>query len=426
MRRRITRSILVVVALVVLGLGLPLGVVVQRFYEDRSFVELQRRAAEATAEISLPLTAANIARAAAEADAPGAFSVYDDHARLLYGAGPAVGDEPVTRALRGEAAAASTQRELVVATPITDRRTERVIGAMRVTQRDDVVAGQARRAWLLMAAVVAAALALAVAVARSEARKLSAPIARLAEHAVRFGRGELSVGGERSGIAEVDTVAAALDDSATRLAQLLARERSFSADVSHQLRTPLAGLRLRLEHAVRVDDQRALVEGALAEVQRLEATVEQLLAMARDAHPVSGPLSVETTLQAVEERWSPRFGVEARPLAVSSGERLPPVNASDVSIGQVLDVLLDNALRHGGGAVSVHARPAAGGLVIEVDDEGAGFAEDRVEAIFERREGDDTGIGLELARTITEAEGGRLLATRARPPQFRLILPARP
>lgn len=205
---------------------------------------------------------------------------------------------------------------------------------------------------------------------------------------------------------------------------MLARERSFSADVAHQLRTPLAGLRLRLEHALRSDDKRHPVEGALAEVGRLEATVEHLLALARDTQQVSSPLAVPHLLHAVDERWQPRFAQAQRALTVHDGGRLPTVHASDVSIGQVLDVLIDNALRHGDGAVGVRARPAAGGLVIEVDDEGPGITDDRLAAVFDRHEGSGNGIGLALARTIAEAEGGRLLAVRGQPPCFHLILPA--
>jgi len=423
-RRRITRSILLVAALLVVGLGAPLAIVVQRFYDDRAVVDLQRRAAEATAELALPLNSENVARAARETDAPGAFSVYDDHGRLLFGAGLREADAPVLRALRGEAASDHTASGLVVATPITDRASERIIGAIRVTQPADLVAGQARRAWLLMGGVVSAAFIVALAIARSEARKLSEPIARLADQAVSFGRGELAARMEPSGIAEVDTVATALSDSAVRFAELLARERAFSADVSHQLRTPLAGLRLRLEHASRLGDQRPQVAGALVEVQRLEATVEQLLALARDAQPVSAALAVGDMLSALDERWRPRFAAASRELTVVIDERLPSVNASHVSIGQVLDVLLDNALGHGGGAVGVRARSTAGGLVIEVGDEGPGINDDRLGSVFDRGEGDGHGIGLALARTITEAEGGRLLAVSGRPPRFHLILTA--
>jgi signal transduction histidine kinase len=421
---RITRAILLVAGLLVLGLGVPLAISVQRFYEDRAVVELQRRAAEATSEISLPLDPANIAKAAAERDAPRDFSVYDADGRRLFGNGPARGDRLVRQALSDDPAADHGAHELVVTTPISERVGEHVVGVMRVSQPASVVAGQARRAWLLMAAVVGLALLAALAIARAQAQRLAAPIGRLAEQAERLGRGDVTGELEPSGIVEVDTVAQALDRSGVRLAELLARERSFSADVSHQLRTPLAGLRLRLEHAAADERPGDQVAAALIEVDRLEATVEHLLALARDAHPVSADLRVPAVVDAADVRWQPRFAAADRALHVEVADHLPSVRGSAVSIGQVLDVLLDNALHHGAGSVSVRARPAAGGLVFEVSDAGAGIADDRLATIFDRGQGAGTGIGLSLARTITEAEGGRLLAVSGHPPCFHLVLPA--
>jgi signal transduction histidine kinase len=129
-------------------------------------------------------------------------------------------------------------------------------------------------------------------------------------------------------------------------------------------------------------------------------------------------------LEATQERWERRFDAAGRVLQVSMPDHLPTVRGSAVSIGQVLDVLLDNSLHHGAGTVQVLARAAAGGLVIEVADDGPGVSDDRLQAVFERREGKGSGIGLGLARTITEAEGGRLHLVQGRPPRFQVVLPA--
>lgn len=423
MTTRITRAILLVTGLVVAGLGIPLAILVQASYEDRAVIDLQRRAAETVAEISLPLDEEDVARAAAESDAPGPFSVYDPEGRRLYGDGPVEADGAVLPALQGEPASEHTHDDLVVAVPITERTSEAVVGALRVTQPASVVAADARRAWLLMLGAVAVAFVVAVVVARRQARRLAEPIARLADQAVGLGRGDFTRRHEPSGIAEVDTVASALDDSAAQLTELLARERSFSADVSHQLRTPLAGLRLRLERAVRDQDLTA-VDNGLAEVDRLSATVEHLLALARDAQPLATPLAVASLLAPLEERWGPRANAVGRRIAVRSDDDLPLVRASAVAAGQVLDVLVDNAVRHGGGTVDVHARAAFGGVVIEVRDEGAGIADEDLDRVFARHQGSGSGIGLALARTITEADGGRLVVAEGRPPRFQLVLPA--
>lgn len=424
MRRQITRAILAVAALLIIALGLPLAVVVQRSYQDRAVADLHRRAAETIVEIALPLDPAELSQVATEADSPGEFTVYDLQGTRLFGTGPIHGDAPVVRAIAGQLASASNQRELVLASPITNRSTEEVVGAVRVAEPSSVVDRQVQRAWLVIAAVIAVALASAAALARAQGRRLAEPIARLADKAVDLGRGDFTSRTGLSGIPEIDTVAAALDDSATRLAVLLARERSFSADVSHQLRTPLTGLRLRLEHAARSDQPTTHIEGALQEIGRLEDTVEHLLALSRDGHPIGTPLDVDDLLGALGSRWNQRFADTSRALRVEHSDRPVAVRASGVSMGQVLDVLVDNSLRHGAGDVTVRSRAAAGGLVLEVEDQGPGIAEERRSAVFDRHDGSDHGIGLALARSITEAEGGRLLLATARPPCFHIVLPA--
>jgi signal transduction histidine kinase len=423
-RSQITRAILAVAVLLVIGLGLPLAVVVQRFYQDGAVADLQRRAAETIVEIALPLEPNGLARVAGEADSPGEFTVYDAQGDRIFGPGPRLADAPVQEAIDGQASSVSTDRQLVLASPITDRSSETVVGAVRVTQARGVVDREVRRAWFVMAGAVLVALAGAAALARRQARQLAAPVGRLAEQAVDLGRGDFTARIDASGIAEVDTVAAALNDTAGRLAELMARERAFSADVSHQLRTPLTGLRLRLERAIGSDHPHDHLDGALEEISRLEATVEHLLALSRDRHPVGAPLAVEELLVAVAERWQERFVTVGRELRIEQGDRTVPVRGSDLSISQVLDVLIDNSLRHGGGRVTVRSRAAVGGLVLEVEDEGPGIVEDRRSAVFDRHEGDGHGIGLSLARSIAEAEGGRLLLASGQPPCFQVILPA--
>lgn len=424
MSARITRAIVLVALLLVIALGVPLAVVVQRFYDHRAVIVLQRRAAEATAEISLPLNRRDLAEAAAENDSPGRFSVYDDHGRRLFGDGPARGDATVIAALAGQPSTEHGDNDLVVATPISKRQGEGVVGAMRVSERADVVAGQARRAWALMLVVVAGALAVAVGVARALARRLAEPVERLAHRAEALGQGDFTSRVAPSDIAELDQVGRALDDAGRQLAELLARERAFSADVSHQLRTPLAGLRLQLDRAEEAADPSPHIADARNEVDRLVGTLEHLLALSRDAHPVAERLRVDDVAAAAAERWQPRFEAAARSLTVAIHHDLPVVRGTAISIGQVLDVLLDNSLTHGEGDADLVVRRAIGGLVVEVGNEGPPIGVDHSAAIFERRKGDGDGIGLGLARTITEADGGRLLLVSNDPPRFHVVLTA--
>lgn len=421
MRRQISQAILFVAVLIVVGLGLPLAVVVQQSFEDRAVADLQRRAAETIVEIALPLDPGGLAEAAGEPDVPGPFTVYDASAYRLFGEGPAVADPTVLAALDERTTSQVQDDQLVLAAPITDRSSESIVGALRVTQSTDVADGQVRRAWAAMGLAVVVALAGAAAVARAQGRRLAAPVARLAEQAEALGAGDFVTRAEPSGIAELDTVGDALAGTAERLATLLARERSFSADVSHQLRTPLTGLRLRLERLAGSD---AEIAAALAEVARMEATVEHLLELSRDRLPIAADLDLLELLTTARTRWTAPFLVAGRTLEVAGDDLTVAARGSTAALGQVLDVLISNGLAHGAGTVQVRARPAAGGLVLEVSDDGDGVDDDDLPRLFQRHEGTGHGIGLALARSLTEAEGGRLLLAAPRPPCFHVVLAA--
>lgn len=105
---------------------------------------------------------------------------------------------------------------------------------------------------------------------------------------------------------------------------------------------------------------------------------------------------------------------------------LPAIRARRGSIDQAIDVLLDNSLRYGAGTTRVTARVAPGGVVVQVDDDGPGIEPARIESIFDRHDGTGTGIGLSLARTLVEADGGRLLLADADHAEFRMIFAASP
>ncbi len=401
MRNRIARTIIGVAALVIVVLGVPFAVVIQRFYESRATAELERSAAQAIAELALPLDPIEIAAAAEEPDAPPNFSVYDAAGDRLFGSGPARAD-------------GRTGDELVVVSPITDRSSETIVGSVRVARPLSDIASEARRAWALMVLSAVAALILAWLVARREAARLVAPISDLALAAERLGSGEFDAPLAVSGVPELDTVAAALSMSGHRLAELVAQEREFSANVSHQLRTPLAGLQLSLE--------RGDLAAAQVEVERLSVTVDHMLAVARDALPMPELIDLAPVVAASAARWKPAYRQAGRTLVATIDDLLPEVRARAGSIEQAIDVLLDNALRHGGGEARIAARSIRGGVAIQVDDDGPGVESTRVESIFERHEGTDTGIGLALARTLVEADGGRLLLIDPAAATFRIVL----
>jgi signal transduction histidine kinase len=201
-------------------------------------------------------------------------------------------------------------------------------------------------------------------------------------------------------------------------------QRRFMADASHQLRTPLQALRLELEAIELRDGAPPELPAALAQVDRLQTTIETLLAVARDAPRTTTSTDLGRLVDDARERWHGPLAADGRPLRIRM-DRSEQVRAAPHVVGEVLDVLLDNARRHGGGEVTLAARGLDGYVAIEVSDEGPGFPGDPEEA-FGRRTGarEGHGIGLALARSLAHAEGGRLSASHAGPrPTLSLVLP---
>jgi len=285
------------------------------------------------------------------------------------------------------------------------------------------------RAWMLIAALSAGGVLIAVLLAALQAGRLARPLEAVARRSAELGDGDFSVRVGRFGIPEVDAIAGGLDSSAGRIAELVAREREFSANVSHQLRTPLTALRLRLEEARDAEDRavgQVEIDAALDEADRLESTISQLLAHARRS---GGPPPQAVSLGGVAHdhaaRWRPLYERARRTLEVRADEHVV-VRTTPGTTGQVLDVLLDNALRHGSGRVQVLVSEdgRAGSLVVA--DQGPGVPGADRDRIFTRgaSRGGGTGIGLHLARTLAQGDGGSLLvAADGAPTRFELRLP---
>ncbi|HEY2703256.1 MAG TPA: HAMP domain-containing sensor histidine kinase [Candidatus Dormibacteraeota bacterium] len=424
MRGRILRAIVGVTALAVVVLSVPLGLAVASVYRDEAVRRLVDDATQAATLVPAPLTAADPAELPSPEDGA-RLSLYAADGHRLSGPGPAAAD-PVTRmALGGHVGAASVGAEVVAAVPVGSQ--EQVVGAVRSALAQATVDGRVHRAWLILGGLGLAAVGLAAAVAVLQARRLSRPLDALGAAAVRLGGGDFSVQVPPSGVAEIDTVAGSLNATAARLAVVLERERAFSADASHQLRTPLTALRLRLEGGLLAGDGLApAVAAALEEIDRLQGTVEELLELARDAPGDRRPLDLAALCAEQEGRWRAALAAVHRPLRLELPSALPPVPASASAMRQILDVLLDNAAVHGAGAVRVVAGELPGGVHVDVGDEGDGVLDPAL--VFARRAsgGGGRGIGLALARSLAEAEGGRLLLQRAGPgPVFRLVLARR-
>jgi signal transduction histidine kinase len=356
------------------------------------------------------------------------IGLYDVDGRLVAGRGPSQADATVRGALAGDVSDRSTDEEVVVAVPVA--REEQVVGAVRASESRDAVSGSTRRALLLMALLGAATIGVAALVALAVSRRLARPIEELSRSAERLGGGDFTPTGSPSGVPEIDAAREALEVTATRIRDMLERERAFAADASHQLRTPLAALRLDLEAAARRDEHestRALAAQALAQVERLEGTIETILEFARDLPRERTTVEVASLLGAVERDWRGRFAADARPLRIEHEDGAAGVPISESAARETLNVLLENALLHGSGAVTVVARPTGSAIALDVRDEGGGVSDPS--RLFVRRSASaaGTGIGLALARSLAESEGGRLLYDdSASQTTFTLLLPGPP
>jgi signal transduction histidine kinase len=422
-RRRLVIAIAAVAAVAVLLLAVPLGAVLSRHYRDENLLRLQRDAVAATREIDVPRTAGDRFELPRSSDT---LAVYDRDARRIAGTGPAHPPDTVRRALRtGRPADASGNGRLTVAAPLLVR--ERVTGVLLAQRSDAEAARDARGAWLLIGAVALGIIAAAIVAALLLGRRLARPLERVAAAARRLGDGDFSVRSERTGIPEVDEVGAALDATAARLDDLVRRERSFSADASHQLRTPLQALRIELEAIELRGDAPEEILAALAQVDRLGATIDTLLAVARDADRRDAVADLGALLDDAESRWRGALAAESRPLRVRVPAHAARARASGPVVREVVDVLIANAEHHGEGAVTLSLQEHDGWLALDVTDEGPGFAEP--ERAFLRGaaagNGPGHGIGLALARSLAEAEGGSLTIAEPGPrPTVRLMLEA--
>lgn len=292
------------------------------------------------------------------------------------------------------------------------------------------VAARSYQVVMLVVAAAFVAFGAGITVAVWQANRLSAPLVYLAASAEQLGSGQVRPHVAESGVEEIDMVADELARSADRLALRIAAERQFASDASHQLRTPLTALTLRIEEISMLSDDNPEVQEeariSLEQIERLVLTVDDLLSRSRKTEGgTTEAINLDDVLQQQEEEWVGVFAKASRSLEMVSQDALA-VLATPGSLAQVLATLIENSLKHGGGTTRVEARQQGvrGGVVIQVSDEGEGVPAEIAARIFERgvTSGAGTGLGLPLARDLAAADGARLELSRQRPAQFTLYL----
>jgi signal transduction histidine kinase len=349
-------------------------------------------------------------------------------------------------ALTGRRAAGTRASEtlatqlLYVALPVASGGV--VHGAVRLTLDTAHVDGHVNRFWWGLAAIGGLVLVVTALVGRLVARSVTRPLRQLNETAARFAEGDLRVTSRlRAGPAELRDLDATMAAMADRLAELLDEQRAFVADASHQLRTPLTALRLRLENlASSADDEVGVgeIEAAIDETDRLARLVGDLLRLARADR---GGDRAETDLVGLVtdrvDTWSALAGSQGVTLELVGGHSVPHVLALPGAIEQVLDNVLDNALAvsAAGDTVTVTVElggdPAPAEVRLTVADRGPGLSdEDKARARRRFWRGSQsrpgTGLGLSIADALATACGGRLELADASPSGLAvtLVLPA--
>jgi signal transduction histidine kinase len=308
---------------------------------------------------------------------------------------------------------------MATAVPVVDEDERRVVGAVRITQDVQQVSDNVRRTTLGLLAIGAAGLVAGLILAFGLAGSLSRPLTKLAGAARRLGSGDLGARTElEGGASEIEELARAFDDMADRLGPVRA-QREFVANASHQLRTPLTGMKLRLESAIAEaedDDVRQRLEAAEREVDRLSEIVARLLVTAtavEEGRPTR--VDLDNAIECAVARWEERATQASAKLSATGDAGRAEGNPSDVD--QILDNLLDNAISYAPGDVTIEAGRRDTSAIVAVEDRGPGIREEDVARVTERfYRGTDaprggSELGLAIARDLAEKWGGSIEVT---------------
>jgi signal transduction histidine kinase len=311
------------------------------------------------------------------------------------------------------------QELLLVTVPIVHNRAS--IGAVRVSELLGDIQARVHRTWLGLGVIGLAVVLVGLALAWLLATTLTRPVARLEEAAAQLGAGDLSARAEPSGPKEIASLARSFDQMADALSANLLAQRDFLANASHQLRTPLTGLKLRLE-AIEQEGGFAADQAkkAGAEVDRLGDLVNDLLELARaaSAKPSGSVLDLRDVAKGAVERWTGPAEEAGQRLELDVGDGAQTVWADAADLGHALDNLIENSIRYSPAetVVSVGVSRNDGRPSLTVADTGPGIpAEDRTR-IFERfyrgsagtRAGPGTGLGLAIVVELVNRWGGEI------------------
>ena len=294
-----------------------------------------------------------------------------------------------------------------------------VHGALRITLDTSEVDAHVHRFWWGLAAIAVVVLGAMSLVGWLVARSVTLPLRRLNDTARRFGDGDLTVEGNATdGPPELRELSSTMSTMAAQLAALIDEQRAFVADASHQLRTPLTGLRLRLENLQvgLADADAAEVDSAIEEITRLSTLVTDLLQLARaDRHESPTPHDLAVLATERVDTWSALADTAQIDLTITTNSDSAIAAAVPGAIEQILDNLLDNAIGVAPAGSTVTVTVIAGTTThrLVVTDNGPGLSDDDKERATRRFwRGDSSrpgsGLGLAIAASLARASGGSL------------------
>ena len=439
MRNRLLLSYGLLVLVVLVVLGVPLGVTFarserreleQRVQHDALSLallcsqQLHDRRYEGLQALASDYTSRTQARVLIT-DAAG-FSLADSEDTKLPLGREFASRREIAAALRGQEAVGTRRSKTrgteltYVAEPVATEG--RLHGTVRVTYETSYVQARIRRVWRLLTATGVLILGFAMLLAALLARTLSAPLRSLAATAQRLGAGDLSARAQTStSLPEIAVLADVLNDTAAKLDALISLQREFVSQASHQLRSPLAALRLRLENLEEdlTGAPAESVAASLREVQRLSRLVDGLLALARLDEMSADPEPIELTALAADRIvvWGPY--ADERLVTLTLEASRPVIAAATVGhLEQVLDNLISNALQvsPAGSRLTLQVSESGSYTEVHVIDEGPGMSEaERARAFdrFWRSEGTPpssagSGLGLAIVQRLVTADGGRV------------------
>jgi len=434
LRVRLLAAFAYVLLLAIVALEIPLALNLSRRVDAEIKGEAasgaQLVAASASGRLTRTAELGELLRAAG-ADLGGRVIVTDARGRLVADSagtglrGAAYGSRPeVATALTGTQAQGTRHSDslgedlLFTAVPVV--RNGRTEGVVRVTQSVADVQREVRSDILALIAIGGGVLLLGLGLAWILAGSIARPLRALAGTARRIAGGDLDERARPEGSTEQREVVEAFNDMTARLAHAVVSQRDFVANASHQLRTPLTGMRLRLEAAGLKSQDPAVrreLEAAERETVRLAALLNGLLALARERTPPppARPLALAPELTAAVERWSGPAQRKGQRLVLDA-DPAARVRVSREDLAIVFDNLLENAIEYAppDTRIDVESRAAGSEAVVTVADRGPGLPPGEQERVFERfyrgsaaaAHGAGTGLGLAIVRTLAERWGG--------------------